>query len=239
MIRLDTCIKQAMAEGKYTVGFFFDLEKAYDTTCRYGILKDMRQQGLRGRLPMYIRECMKEKTFQVTVNEIKSKTCQQETGVPQGSILSVTLFAIKINSLASVIPKGVLASLFVDDLQLAYSNHNMNDIYTELQQSIDRISQWVSNKGFKFLNTKTVCMTFYKEAKPVLQPKLRMNAFKIPAVGSTKFLGLHWNEKMKWNIHINQLKAKCMRSLNLTRTLSGLHGVLTRRLMRVYRMVIR
>ena len=49
--RLDTYIKQAMAERKYIVGVFFDFEKAYDTTWRDGILRDMYRLGLRGRLP--------------------------------------------------------------------------------------------------------------------------------------------------------------------------------------------
>ena len=36
-------------------------------------------------------------------------------GVPQGSILSVTLFILKINSIANVIPTGFEKSLFGDD----------------------------------------------------------------------------------------------------------------------------
>ena len=31
-----------------------DLEKAYDTTCKHGILLDLSKTGLRGRLPMFI-----------------------------------------------------------------------------------------------------------------------------------------------------------------------------------------
>ena len=68
MIRLDTYIKQVMAEGKYTVGIFFDLEKAHDKTWRYGILKDLLRLGLRCGLPVYVREFMRESKFQVTVN---------------------------------------------------------------------------------------------------------------------------------------------------------------------------
>ena len=36
------------------VAVCFDLEKAYDTTWRYGILKDIHKPGLRGRLPTFI-----------------------------------------------------------------------------------------------------------------------------------------------------------------------------------------
>jgi len=37
-------------------------------------------------------------------------------GVPQGSPLSVTLFALKINSIVSTLSPGVECSLYVDDL---------------------------------------------------------------------------------------------------------------------------
>jgi len=39
----------------------------------------------------------------------------QEMGVPQGSVLSVTLFALKINSIVKAISPGVECSLYVDD----------------------------------------------------------------------------------------------------------------------------
>ena len=38
--------------------------------------------------------------------------------VPQGSILSVTLFILKINSIANVIPSSFKRSLFVDDFSI-------------------------------------------------------------------------------------------------------------------------
>jgi hypothetical protein len=41
--------------------------------------------------------------FNVRVNSTYSDIQEQEMGVPQGSILSVTLFSIKINSLAKIL----------------------------------------------------------------------------------------------------------------------------------------
>ena len=47
---------------------------------------------------MFIQEFLKDRPFKVTVNWTESGSRHQEEGVPHGSILSVTLFAIKIKS---------------------------------------------------------------------------------------------------------------------------------------------
>ena len=188
LTRLDTYIRQAMADGKYTIGVFFDLEKAYDTTWRFGILRDMYRLGLRGRLPKYIKGFMKERRFQVTVDWTTSSKQEQKMGVPQGSILSVTLFAIKINALASKIPAGVHKSLFVDNLQITYSHHDMHHINAKLQETIVHINRWATANGFSFSTTKTVCMTFYRGQGPIVRPNLIIGNIKIPSVETTKFL---------------------------------------------------
>ena len=46
--------KNAFVGRKHLVSIFFDLEKAYDTTWKHGILLDLYKTGLRGRLPMFI-----------------------------------------------------------------------------------------------------------------------------------------------------------------------------------------
>ena len=39
LVRLDTLIRDAFVNKEHAVSVFFDLEKAYDTTWKYGILK--------------------------------------------------------------------------------------------------------------------------------------------------------------------------------------------------------
>jgi hypothetical protein len=36
------------------VSIFFDLQKVYDTTWKYGILKDLFDMGLKGKLPTFM-----------------------------------------------------------------------------------------------------------------------------------------------------------------------------------------
>ena len=94
------------------VSVFFDLEKAYDTTWKYGIMKDLHDMDLRGRLPLFIKNLLSERKFRVRVGTSHSDFYDQEMGVLQGSILPVTLFIVKINSITSCLRNGVDKSLF-------------------------------------------------------------------------------------------------------------------------------
>ena len=139
LIRLETFIRDAFVNREHVVSVFFDLEKAYDTTWRYGILKDLHDLGLRGRLPVLIRSFLEDRTMQVRVGSTLSDFYDQEQGVPQGSILSTTLFNIKINNIVKCLDSKTDGSLYVDDFGICYRSKNMRTIERKLQQCINRI----------------------------------------------------------------------------------------------------
>ena len=83
-------------------------------------------------------------------------------GVPQGSILSVTLFAIKINALAATIPQDIYKSVFVDDGQIAFSDWNTATINQKLQGGINKIKSWATCMDLGSLQQKPSACHFTK-----------------------------------------------------------------------------
>ena len=240
LIRLDTHIRKGFLSECTTVGVFFDLQKAYDTAWRYGILQDMHQMGLRGRLPRYIEHFLSNRGFRVNVNNQLSNEYRQEAGVSQGSILSVTLFAIKINSITEAIPQYIHSSLFVDDLQISVSAHNMQTAETQLQPVINNLAQWTDKNGFNFSTDKTCCMAFHKRLSCPALPNLRLYKSRIPCKQTVKFLGLHWDPQLSWKWHIAQLKISCNTAFNLMKTMSAREwGADQFTLLHIYRLLIR
>ena len=72
LVTLETSIRDAFVVRKHLVSIFFDLEKAYDTTWKHGILLDLYKTGLRGRLPMFICDFLSDRYFKVRVWNIYS-----------------------------------------------------------------------------------------------------------------------------------------------------------------------
>ena len=65
---------------------------------------------------VFVSNFLASPTFKVRVGDSTSESFKQEEGVPQGGVMSTTLFIISINGKISGIPPGVRTSLYVDDL---------------------------------------------------------------------------------------------------------------------------
>ena len=124
-------------------------------TWRWGILSDLRDVRLRGYLPKYIESFLNDRQF--AVHNCNSNRYRQTNGVPQGSVLAVTLFAIKINGIAKLFPQNsrFISSLYVDDLQIGYRHSsNRQTVAEELQGCLNRVYAWTQKNGFNFSLTK-------------------------------------------------------------------------------------
>ena len=240
LVRLETFIRDAFVAKEHVVAVFFDLEKGYDTTWRYGILRDLHDLGIRGRLATFIESFLADRWIQVRVGSTLSEQFDQAQGVPQGSILSTTLFNIKINSIMDFLDPKTDGSLYVDDFCMCYRSKSMRTIERHLQQCINRIEKWASHNGFKFSKSKTQCVHFCQLRKVHDDPEFYLYGSLIPVVEDFKFLGVLFDRKLSFIPHIKYLKAKCLKALNLLKVLSHTDWGADRTvLLQLYRSIIR
>lgn len=240
LLRLDTYIKTAFSKRQRVVVVFFDLEKAYDTTWRYGILRDLHCMGFRGRLPLFLSAFLTARSFRVRIGSTLSHPFPQDIGVPQGSVLSVTLFSIKINSIAGVLQSDTMGFLFVDDFALGYAHRDMDIINAHLQTCLGRLEHWADHNGFRFSVSKTVCMHFSRLVTAVRSPTLTLYGTLIPLVKEFRFLGLLLDPKLKYDRHIYELRLKCKLALNIIFVLANTSWGCDRTLLlTVYRSLVR
>ena len=121
-VHLETVIREAFIRNEHLAAIFFDREKANDTTWKYGIMRDLRDLGLKDRLPHFICGFLSDRQSKVRIGSTLS------------SVLSVTLFSIKINNITKCLTPGVDRSLYVDDLLICYRSKYIHAIERKLQQ---------------------------------------------------------------------------------------------------------
>ena len=113
------------------------MEKAYDTTWRHSILKDIHKLGLRGRPHTFIEHFLADHAMQVRVDSSLSNYYDQEQGVPQGDVLSSTLFSIKINDISKCLGNLTDCSLNVYDFCICFRSKSMATTESQLQQNFE------------------------------------------------------------------------------------------------------
>uniref|UniRef100_A0A147BLN2 Putative tick transposon n=1 Tax=Ixodes ricinus TaxID=34613 RepID=A0A147BLN2_IXORI len=240
LVRLETLIREAFVHKQHCISVFFDLERAYDTTWRFGILKDLYSYGIRGRMLRCIRDFLTDRTFQVRLGCTLSDPFVQENGVPQGGILSVILFAVKINSIAKILPPSISYSLYVDDLQISCSSSNTSSCERQLQLALNKLGTWADENGFKFSPEKTVCVPFSLRRGLTLNPELELKATRLPVRTEHKFLGVIFDKKLNFISHLKSLKEKCLRSMNILKVLAHRSWGSDRKcLLRLYNALVR
>ncbi|GFV77201.1 probable RNA-directed DNA polymerase from transposon X-element [Trichonephila clavipes] len=78
LLRLETSIRDAFVKKQYNISVFFDIKKAYDMSWRYGILRDLCAMDIRGNLPVFIKNFLNHRSFQIpsSFKRSQNQKCQ-------------------------------------------------------------------------------------------------------------------------------------------------------------------
>lgn len=184
---------------------------------------------------------MRERTFKTIIGNIKSRSFTQENGVPQGSVLSVTLFLIAINTISTVLkPNGrVKFIMFANDSAIYISGPNIVVTHRLLQKTINEIHKWSLSTGFTFSQEKTEAIHFCRKRKCTRTLPLQINNQQIEYTETIKFLGVQFDSKLRWKQHIDATITKCKQNISIIRMLAHTNwGANRESLLKIYKSTI-
>lgn len=238
--KFTTDITTALNNKQQVLCISFDMKKAYDTTWRHGILRALYETGLRGKLPIYISKFLSNRSFRTKIGNTISEPHRLEQGVPQGSVLSCTLFSLAINGILKIIPNNIEASLYVDDLLIYCSGTHIPGMERRLQNAINKISSFADTHGFTFSAPKTNCIHFHRKKHFQSPLKLTLNGRIIPNRDNITYLGMTFDQKLNWTEHIKRVKIETIKRLDLLKCISHTKwGSDRTTMLRLYNAVIR
>ena len=114
------------------------MEKAFDKVWKKGLSYKLQKYGVIGKMHQWITEYLRDRKARMKNYLIQDHTGRCHTrkeGVPQGSVLSPTLFSIYINDLQKIIPKGVNAAIWTTE-------ENIGTAKVRLQITLDNLKMW-------------------------------------------------------------------------------------------------
>ena len=152
---------------------------------------------------------------------MRLETFVREGFLNREHVVSIFFDVEKAYDTTRCIRNGVDKSLFVDDFGVSYRSKHMQAIERQLQLHLNRIEDWADNNGFKFSQSKTVCVHFCRRRGLHPDPYLVLYDNPIPVKKETKFLGILLDSKLTFVRHIKGLKKKCVKALNLLRVVSN------------------
>ncbi|KAJ8883422.1 hypothetical protein PR048_015265 [Dryococelus australis] len=114
----------------------------------------------------------------------------QENCVPQGSILSVTQFAIAINGIVSIVRTPVEYVLYIDNFTIVCRAASLRMSERQLQLTVHRLSYWADSCGFHFSTAKTQVVHFCRRCGIFRSPEVLLYGFVLLVSSTVKFLGL-------------------------------------------------
>jgi hypothetical protein len=134
-----------------------------------------------------------------------------QAGVPQGSILSPTLYNLYINDTPQT--PDVNLALFVDDTCLYETDSKEGYVLRKIQRVLDSMAASCKHWNIKINEDKTRAIYFTRRNRPS-DSVLTLNGRNIPFVNNVKYVGVLFDKRMTWRLHIQIIEAKAFRIFN-------------------------
>ena len=211
----------ALNYSQYALNVFVDLSKAFDTIDHQILLGKLDKYGVRG-LPLkliksYIIDCK----YKVSIDENISNVSTSNIGTAQGSILAPLLFIIYMNDLPNYLPNS-FTILYADDTTLCYKNNSLMSAIEQCNSELLKFSLWCQANKLTINLDKTCYMIVSNRKIPDLNVSLKMNNIPINLTHSHKFLGVTFDDQLKFNLHIADISTKISKSVGIIYKLSNI-----------------
>ena len=207
-------VSKTLDTGKFVIGVFLDLRKAFDTVNHDILINKLEYYGIRGNILNWLKSYLSNRTQYVHYNGYDSDKKTITHGVPQGSILGPLLFILYINDFSR--SSDLLFSiLFADDTSVFIEGTNYDKVIDIVNKELELINIWLRANKLTVNIKKTYYMMFHRTRIKYNHRDIIINGENVAYTKNTKFLGAIIDNKLTWSDHIIYIKNKISKSIGI------------------------
>ena len=155
--------------------------------------------------------------FQYTViNGIKSKKQSVSVGIPQGSVLEPTLFALYTSNLPSSVPSGE-TYMFADDTTIYCLADNGDQGIHQLNKALKELYSWSLNNRLTPHPRKSKVMLLSKTNTVGPTPPFIIGGCLVKQANKSRPLSVTVDDRLTWSPHLSEVTKSFTNKLNLLR----------------------
>ena len=201
-----------------------DISKAFDRVWHKALLAKLPAYGFTPSFCKLVSSFLSNCFISVVVDGATSASFPVSSGVPQGSVLSPTLFLLFINDLLHATASDVHS--VADDSNLHKSSsfqcqpssnarsQSRLAISSTINSDLRSISEWGARNLVKFNTSKTHLLTISLSNTPSNYPIIFEDS-EIPPLNSINILGLQISSSLSWRDHIFQIAKSASKKLGV------------------------
>jgi hypothetical protein len=166
-----------------------------------GLLLKLLEIGVQGKMHNWIRNFLHNRSARVKLDSTTSNLMNLREGVPQGGVISPTLFLVYINSITAAFEENIGNTLHADDLAAWTICRYVSTAVKRAQAMINHVKLW-AKKWFVDVNIAKMASILFSLSTKKDTVSLHMGSQPIPQVESIVFLGGTADTCLSWNPHI-------------------------------------
>jgi hypothetical protein len=206
---------QNIDDRLYTGVCFLDISKCFDTIDHNLLLKKMKKYGVKNIELNWFASYLSDRTQSVRQNNILSEPLEVKIGVPQGSTLGPLLFMVFVNDLPIFVNNG-RCSMYADDTIVYCNNADVNHLVGNMNDTLFEVNEWYKANRLVLNISKSNSMLIGSNVNDddIRNFQVTLGGMPLNCNQSTKYLGVHIDQNLKFETHVSELSSVLSRKLS-------------------------